>query len=52
MYVQSIILVQHDSFMNYLPYGTCTQGTGRIGPGIEGTICPGEHGNCVLEYAF
>jgi len=29
--------------MNYLPYGTCTQGTGRIGPGIERTICPREH---------
>jgi hypothetical protein len=43
MYVQNIILVQHVSLMNYLPYGTCTQGTSTIGPGIERTIYRGEH---------
>jgi hypothetical protein len=42
MYVQNTILVQHVLLMNYLPYGTCTQGTGRIGPGIKRTIRPGE----------
>ncbi len=56
MYVQNTILVQHVSLMNYLPYGTCTQGIGTIGRSIERTICPREHeGNIeivVLEYAF